>query len=135
MTSPSEPTEPKHGHRGPNAECELCRADRYTHWYYEDEHCWVADCEVCAVPMVVWNGHGTEPGETVVEHLMQQLSFAAIERFGTEAWKIDRTMRQVPDHFHAHARDAGWWAQRFTRPMSKYSGVGGGRVEHTFPRT
>ena len=23
--------------------------------------CWVADCEICAVPMVVWRHHGTEP--------------------------------------------------------------------------
>ena len=34
--------------------CELCEAARYTHWYHEDDVCWVADCEVCETPMVVW---------------------------------------------------------------------------------
>ena len=33
--------------------CELCRAARITPWYHEDEICWVAECEICAVPMVV----------------------------------------------------------------------------------
>jgi len=22
-------------------------------------------------------------------------------------------MRQIPDHFHAHARDPHWWSRRF----------------------
>ena len=34
--------------------CELCEAARLTTWYHEDDVCWVADCEICAVPMVVW---------------------------------------------------------------------------------
>jgi hypothetical protein len=108
-----------HGHRGPNADCELCRADRYTHWYHEDLHCWVADCEVCSVPMVVWNDHGTEPPEDVIEHLMDRLAAAATARFGPDGWRIDRVMRQVPEHFHAHARDEHWWSHRFTRPLSR----------------
>lgn len=120
----------QHPHRGPDPECELCRADRFTHWYHEDEHCWVADCEVCSVPMVVWNDHGIEPDADVVEHLLTCLATAAGERFGHGDWKIDRTMRQVPTHFHAHARDRGWWDQRWTRPLSLYTGVGGERVEH-----
>ena len=47
--------------RGPG--CELCEAARFTHWYHEDDVCWVADCEVCETPMVVWRHHGTEPPE------------------------------------------------------------------------
>ena len=42
-------------------ECELCQAARFTHWYAETDHGWIADCEVCSVPMVVWWHHGTEP--------------------------------------------------------------------------
>ena len=34
--------------------CELCEAGHLTTWYHEDEICWIADCEMCAVPMVVW---------------------------------------------------------------------------------
>ena len=42
-------------------DCELCEAARITEWFFEDDTCWVADCEVCDVPMVVWKQHGREP--------------------------------------------------------------------------
>ena len=107
--------------------CELCVADRWTHWYHEDERCWVADCEACDTPMVVWAHHGTEPTEADVDHMLGCLAVAADVRFGSDRWQVDRTMRQVPDHFHAHARDDGWWQRRFSTPPSVYSGVGGER--------
>lgn len=110
--------------------CELCAADRFTHWYSEDEICWVADCEACSVPMVVWNGHGNEPPDHVVEHCLAALTEAADARFGEGNWSVDRQMRQVPEHFHAHARDADWWQLRMQRPLSRYTGVGGDRVTH-----
>lgn len=112
-----------------DSECELCIADRYTHWYAEDEDGWVADCEVCSVPMVVWNEHGTDPAPGVREHLFSMLAAAADDRFGKGNWSRDEVMRQIPSHFHAHARDPEWFAQRAMRPMSRYTGVGGDRVE------
>ena len=93
--------------------CELCEAARFTHWYHEDDACWVADCEICDVPMVVWREHGTEPEDTVLAHMLARLDAAATDRFGAGAFSIDRVMRQIPDHFHAHARDRDWWSRRF----------------------
>jgi hypothetical protein len=109
-------------------ECELCAADRFTHWYHEDDLCWVADCEACECPMVVWKGHGTDPGEATVAHLLARLAEAADARFGAGGWRVDRVMRQVPEHFHAHARDPTWSTRRWTAPLSRYTGVGGARV-------
>ena len=37
--------------------CDLCEAAQITPWHYEDDVCWIADCEVCDVPMVVWKSH------------------------------------------------------------------------------
>lgn len=108
--------------------CELCEAARYTHWYHEDDLCWIADCEVCSIPMVVWQHHGTEPDAADVDAMLAALSAVAAARFGAGEFEIDRTMRQVPEHFHAHARDSRWWAERHLRPMSRYTGVGGERV-------
>lgn len=109
-------------------DCELCEAARFTHWYHEDELCWIADCEVCSVPMVVWQHHGSEPTAEDVTAMLDALSAVAGARFGTDGFEIDRTMRQVPTHFHAHARDPRWWAERMSRPLSRYTGVGGERV-------
>ena len=107
--------------------CELCQADRWTHWYAATDDGWVADCEVCSVPMVVWWDHGPEAPPDVVDRLLAELTAAADDRFGPGAWRLDRTMRQVPGHFHAHARDHGWWEARFSRARSLYTGVGGVR--------
>ena len=41
--------------------CDLCEAARLSEWHHEDDVCWVADCEVCGVPMVVWKHHGPMP--------------------------------------------------------------------------
>jgi hypothetical protein len=65
--------------------------------------------------MVVWRRHGPDPLPSEVDHMVGQLSRVAAERFGGEAFNIDRVMRQIPDHFHAHARDQGWWLRRFGR--------------------
>jgi hypothetical protein len=111
----------------PDPTCELCEAARFTHWYHEDDICWVADCEVCETPMVVWRHHGIEPPAEHVEHMLSRLGEAAVGRFGPEGWHIDRVMRQIPDHFHSHARDPRWHARRWSDPPSRYTGVGGER--------
>lgn len=95
--------------------CDLCEAARLTPWHHEDAVCWVADCEICDVPMVVWKRHGPEPPEEDVEHMLGHLRRVATERFGAEGFNVDRVMRQIPDHFHAHARDPQRWYRRFSR--------------------
>lgn len=109
------------------AGCELCEAARFTHWYHEDDICWVADCEVCDTPMVVWRHHGTEPPAEHVQHMLDRLAEAADARFGAGEWSYDRTMRQIPTHFHAHSRDPRWQARRWGSSPSRYTGVGGER--------
>jgi hypothetical protein len=97
------------------AHCDLCEAARITPWHHEDDVCWVADCEICGVPMVVWQHHGAEPPTEDVEHMLAQLARVADARFGADGWSVDRVMRQIPDHFHAHGRDPKWWFRRFSR--------------------
>ena len=77
--------------------------------------CWVADCEICDVPMVVWKEHGVEPPDDALDHMLRHLNSVATARFGEDGFSVDRVMRQIPDHFHAHARDPNWWARRFLR--------------------
>jgi len=92
--------------------CELCEAARLTTWYHEDDVCWVADCEICAVPMVVWRVHGTDPPPEARRHMVEELGRVADTVLGAGTWSLDAVMRQIPDHFHAHARDPGWWMRR-----------------------
>jgi hypothetical protein len=94
------------------ASCELCEAARITPWHHEDDLCWVADCEVCGVPMVVWKRHGASPPAGDEEHMLAALARVATGLFGEDGFQLDRVMRQIPDHFHAHARDPSWWQRR-----------------------
>src|SRR2546425_213245 len=81
--------------------CLLCRAQRITPWFHEDDVCWIAECEICAVPMVVWRWHGTEPPATELSHMHAQLQQVARAQLG-EFW-VDDHMRNTPAPWHAHA--------------------------------
>jgi len=65
--------------------------------------------------MVVWKQHGNEPPEVEVDHMLANLGSVADRVLGEGTWSYDRVMRQIPDHFHAHARDPQWWVRRFGR--------------------
>jgi hypothetical protein len=86
-------------------DCMLCRAERITPWYHEDAVCWIAECDICAVPMVVWRSHGLAPPATDREHMLARL--ADVARVEVGAHWVDDRMRNIPDHWHAHARPEG----------------------------
>ena len=98
----------------PSQACELCEATRFTTWYHEDDVCWIADCEACDVPMVVWRSHGAAPPVDVAEHMLDELRRVGSARYGPDGFVVDAVMRQIPDHFHAHARPPRWGAVRST---------------------
>src|SRR5215470_11345305 len=62
--------------------CDLCKAARLTPWYHEDDICWIAECEICEVPMVVWRSHGTAPPADQVAHMHARLREVAAAHFG-----------------------------------------------------
>ncbi len=86
--------------------CELCAAARLTPWYHEDDECWIAECTICAVPMVVWRTHDAAPPDDVKAVLHERLAAVVTEHFGFEHY-VDDNMRNIPDHYHAHARPVG----------------------------
>jgi hypothetical protein len=89
--------------------CELCEAALITKRYFEDELCWIADCEICVVPMVVWREHDAFPSPEVKARLFVSLGVVADQELGVNNWKIDDHMRNIPDHYHAHARPPSFW--------------------------
>ena len=83
--------------------CELCEAARMSEWFYEDDECWIAECESCAVPMVVWREHNPQPSDEIMMRLHQKLRDVVDVHFEFVP-RIDDNMRTIPDHYHAHAR-------------------------------
>ena len=89
-----------------DVECELCAAERVTEWFFEDHTCWVAECEACYVPMVVWKRHDPNPPEEVRVVLHDRLREIVDTHYGYDCW-LDENMRSIPTHYHAHARPRG----------------------------
>ena len=102
----------------PDADCELCEAAHWTEWFFEDDLCWIAECEMCAVPMVVLSRHESDPSNDVRSALHEKLAAVVDEHYGYELW-IDDNMRSIPDHYHAHARPRGaFYGHGLRRPIS-----------------
>ena len=89
--------------------CELCAAAVITTRYAEDDLCWIADCEICLVPMVVWRSHDARPPDDLKRQLHERLAVVANREFGVGQWTVDDHMRNIPDHYHAHARPPSFW--------------------------
>jgi O-acetylhomoserine/O-acetylserine sulfhydrylase-like pyridoxal-dependent enzyme len=100
---PPPPARSTTGTTGPG--CLLCAAERITHWYHEDDVCWIADCTICATPMVVWRRHGLDVPDDARRHMLGRLSEVAGRIF--DGHYFDDHMRNIPDHFHVHARPEG----------------------------
>jgi hypothetical protein len=88
--------------------CDLCEAAVITTRYMENELCWIGDCEICLVPMVVWRQHDPSPPDDLKVLMHDHLANVADVAFGEGGWKFDDHMRNIPDHYHAHARPPGF---------------------------
>ncbi|MDH2903031.1 MAG: hypothetical protein PXZ08_03660 [Actinomycetota bacterium] len=87
-----------------SSRCELCEAAPLTPRYYDDAECWIADCLICRVPMVVWRVHDATPPPEVHRRLVERLTTVAEKEFLGRGWYFDDHMRNIPDHYHGHAR-------------------------------
>lgn len=95
--------------------CELCAAAPLTERFLDDELCWVAECESCNVPMVVWKVHDPEPPADVKAELLARLDAVVAAHFDDE-YRVDDHLRSIPDHYHAHARKRGGFP---TQPLRR----------------
>ena len=90
--------------------CELCEATPFTEWFHSDELCWIAECDSCGVPMVVWRQHDPTPSPEVRQTLHDRLT-AVMQAGDAGPFWIDDTLRSIPDHYHAHARRRHDWTR------------------------
>ena len=92
--------------------CELCELRRTTTWYAEYEapvRFAILDCDSCDVPMAVLGVHRREPTADERAAMQAALSRIADEKY-PHGWFFDDHMRQIPDHYHLHARPyPTWW--------------------------
>ena len=92
--------------------CELCALKRTTTWYAEYDEPFrfvILDCDSCDVPMAVLGAHRRAPTEAERAALEAALTRIADAKY-PHGWFFDDHMRQIPDHYHLHARPyPAWW--------------------------
>ena len=87
-SAPSRPpSEGEAAGDGKVAGCDLCRAKKITPWYHEDEVCWIAECDVCDTPMVVWRRHGTQPPAEARAHMLARLGLVDLPEGDVLGWE------------------------------------------------
>ncbi len=95
--------------------CELCELTRSTTWYAEHSEPFpftILDCDSCDVPMAVIGEHKRALDETESEVVRRELARVADEKY-PQGWVYDDNMRQIPDHYHIHARPyPPWWKKK-----------------------
>ena len=95
--------------------CELCALVRTTTWYAEfDEPVRFAilDCDSCDTPMAVLGAHRRQLTDDEREIIRPALARIADAKY-PGGWFFDDHMRQIPDHYHIHARPyPAWWPNR-----------------------
>ena len=70
--------------------CDLCEAAPITKRHFEDDLCWIADCEICLVPMVVWREHDAKPSDEIKAQLHERLRAVADGVLGEGPWPRDQ---------------------------------------------
>jgi len=91
--------------------CELCALKRTTTWYAEYLEPFrfvVLDCDSCDVPMAVLGAHRRVPTEAERSQLEAALTRIADAKY-PQGWFFDDHMRQIPEHYHLHARPYPSW--------------------------
>ncbi|MGH7785439.1 MAG: hypothetical protein ACRERC_01155 [Candidatus Binatia bacterium] len=94
--------------------CELCDLRRTTTWYAEHDAPFrfvVIDCDSCDVPMAVLGAHRARPTDDERAYMQQVLARIADAKYAN-GWFFDDHMRQIPDHYHLHARPYPAWFKR-----------------------
>ena len=96
------------------ARCELCELAPTTRWYAQYFHplrFTILDCDSCDVPMAVLGEHRIGPSEEERAIMQRALTVVASE-IGMGEIFFDDNMRQIPDHYHVHARPMRWGWRR-----------------------
>ena len=92
--------------------CELCELVRSTRWYaqfYDPLPFTVLDCDSCDTPMAVLGEHRATVSEEERATMVRALEMIG-QTIGLGDILFDDRMRQIPDHYHLHARVApAWW--------------------------
>lgn len=76
--------------------CPLCERKKLSHWYYEDDLIWVANCTFHKVPMIILKRHSLEPNEEEWARILE------VKNRLFPTLRFRSYMGRIRDHWHDH---------------------------------
>ena len=98
--------------------CQLCEAEKKTHWYHEDNTCWIADCTQTGNPIIVLRQHTMRitSGDLIA---MIAAAHHALEDIDYGITLLFNDLRNE-SHFHIHVlRHKKCWTSRPQDPIEE----------------
>ncbi len=86
-------------------ECKFCALKDKTRNQYEDNICFIFECNDCkGTPLGVLKRHTDKPSREERDHLFRSLRTVAGKKYGRDEFFIDEGLSECESHYHAHAR-------------------------------
>ena len=85
--------------------CDLCKLEKKTEWFYEDDRIVVFLCKKCKVPVVTIKEHRMNPGVLIKVWMKKKLIEIGKKFYGHDRFVVDKNQRSIKDHLHWHARE------------------------------
>ena len=83
--------------------CPLCKLEKVTYWYFENDTLVVLDCKTCHLPQVVLKRHTMEPTIEEKQEMIEKLTKIANSLYGKNNWRVREYQRKIKNHIHFHA--------------------------------
>lgn len=85
-------------------ECELCKLEKKTNWYYDGKHYVILECADHKVPMAVWRTHGEAPDKEHIYQIIIKMSELFPDR--KPKWADEHNFvpyqTKLHNHWHLH---------------------------------
>ena len=95
--------------------CDLCKLERLTNVYVDNEALIIMDCDSCLVPMAVWKEHTMDIPEPDEQMMKAFLTEYGKQFYKNQSFVIDTNQREILDHIHWHARSEQDWLNIYSK--------------------
>jgi len=80
--------------------CSLCKVEDKNNLHYEDDICYICDCEICGSTIVVLKAH-RKPIKNELEYMLNK----AREQFDMNVNTFNFSVHENKNHFHFHLKE------------------------------
>jgi len=92
----------------PTDSCELCKKEKLTRQYYEDDKFWITLCKSCGCILIVSQKHEGVIKDKDMNEILDIGKSIANLKYGRNMHSFDYKRNADKDHWHVHIRLIVW---------------------------